>query len=211
MLEVRSSYLVKARDIRTTIDLWREARDEVWPTLGWSGRIQQMLHGHAQQTLFVWSAEWESMAAWEAGMAKTLGNDTYQGWARRMNRLRVYGEEREVFTLLEPAAAADNQPGRLEVRSSYLVQMQNVGRVKELMRQAQEVVWPELGWSGQNQQMLHGKAAQSMFVWSSTWDSLGAWEQAMGTTVGSTAFQSWYVDFLEAVDFGGPREIFKNL
>ena len=28
---------------------------------------------------------------------------------------------------------------------------------------------------------------------------------------GSAAFQGWYADFLEAVDFGGPREIFKNL
>lgn len=211
MLEVRSSYIIKAKDIRSTIELWKEARDKVWPVLGWQGRIQQMLHGHAQQTLFVWSAEWESMAAWEAGMAKTLGNSTYQDWAKRMNQFRMYGEEREVFSILEPATPADNRPGQIEIRSAYMVQVQNIARVKALMAQAQETVWPSLSWSGQNQQMLHGKASQSMFLWSSTWDSLASWEQAMGKTVGHDAFQVWYKDFLGAVDFGGPREIFKNL
>lgn len=211
MLEVRSSYLVKAKDIKSTIELWKEARVNIWPALSWQGRIQQMLHGHAQQTLFVWSAEWESMAAWEAGMARTLDNKPYQDWAKEMNKLRVYGEEREVFTILEPSTPGDTTPGKVEVRSSYLVQMQNVTRVKDLMCQAQEKVWPALNWSGQNQQMLHGKAAQSMFLWSSTWDNLATWEQAMGKTVGHDIFQAWYKDFLEAVDFGGPREIFKNL
>ena len=211
MLEVRSTYIVAAKDIREAISLWREARDRVWPELGWSGRVQQMLHGHAQQTALVWSSEWPSLAAWEEAMSKTLDSATYRAWSADMNRLRRYGEEREVFTAFGDASPLDGTPGAIEVRSSYLVRIASVGSVRTLMQDAQRTVWPDLGWSGQNQQMLHGKAAQSMFVWTSTWPSLAAWESAMGRTVDHEGFQTWYPRFLEAVDVGGPREIFRNL
>lgn len=211
MLEVRSSYTVRAADIHDTITLWRAGRDHIWPELGWSGRIQQMLHGHAQQTLFTWSSEWPSMAAWEEGMRSTLDSSAYKEWSREMNKLRLYGEEREVFTALEPAEALDDTPGNVEVRSSYLVRMAQISVVKALMLHSQREIWPELGWGGQNQQMLHGKAAQSMFVWTSTWDSLGAWETSMAKTVGDESFRAWYKEFLAVVDVGGPREILRNL
>ena len=211
MIEVRSSYLVKMKDVRQAMKLWKEARDTLWPILEWQGRIQQMLHGHAQQSLFVWSSVWESMAAWEAGMARTLDCQEYQDWSREMNKIRVYGEEREVFSIVEPWTPQDNTSGKAEVRSSYIVQIQNVRQARAIMQQGQEKIWPILDWSGQNQQMLHGKAAQSMFVWSSVWDSLAAWEQGMARTADSEEFQAWYKDFKEIVDFGGPREIFRNL
>lgn len=198
------------RDVNDAMVLWRHAREDLWPLLNWQGRIQQMLHGKAQQSMFVWSSEWENMAAWEAGMARTLDCQEYKEWSREMNKLRVYGDEREVFSILEPAQPTDNTPGKIEVRSSYLVQIQRVREAQEIMRRGQETIWPMLNWSGQNQQMLHGKASQSMFVWSSVWDSLGRWEESMAKTY-FPEFQAWYKEFREIVDFGGPREIFKNL
>jgi hypothetical protein len=58
--------------------------------------------------------------------------------------------------------------------------------------------------------MLHGKNAQSAFVWTSTWPSLGEWEAAMART-GIPEFQEWFAEFRECVDFGGEREIFRIL
>lgn len=211
MIEVRSAYLVKTQDIREATALWQEARDRIWGELGWGGRIQQMLHGHAQQSLFVWSAPWENLAAWEQGMAATLDSSAYQAWAKEMNKVRLYGEERETFTVLEPAADMDVTPSRIEVRSSYLVPVHKVAQARDLMRNSQETVWPVLGWSGQNQQMLQGKASQSMFVWSSTWPSLGEWEAAMKQTLSCEPFQAWYPKWMQTTDLGGPREIFRNL
>jgi len=211
MIEVRSSYLVKMKDRNQATTLWRQARDTIWPLLGWQGRIQQMLFGHAQQSLFVWSAEWENMAAWEAGMARPTQCQEYKDWAKEMNKFRVYGGEREVFEILEPRLPADNTPGKVEVRSSYIVQIQNRKKAQEILRRGQEMVWPLMGWSGQNQQMLHGKASQSMFVWSSVWDNLAAWEQAQDKTPGSEEFKAWWREWLEIADFGGPREVFRNL
>jgi hypothetical protein len=210
MIEVRSSYLVKMKDVNQAITLWRQGRDSVWPELGWSGRPQQMLHGYAQQSLFVWSSEWASMAAWEEGMARTRGNAVYKAWSDEMNQLRVYGSEREVFTILEPYTPPDNTPGKVEVRSSYLVQIQNVRQAQESARRGQETLWPEQGWTGQYQQMLHGKNSQSQFVWSAVWDNLGTWERAMANTSGP-AFQTWFTEWKGLCDFGGPREIFRNL
>ena len=210
MIEVRSAYVVLAKDIRAAMALWREGRDAIWPLLGFDGRLQQMLHGHCQQSLLVWSSTWPSMAAWEEGMRRTLDVAAYQPWSAELNRLRAYGGEREVFTAFGEVTPLDATPGKVEVRSAYLVRMTQVDAVKALMKQAQAEVWPALGWGGQNQQMLHGRASQSHFVWSSTWDSLGAWEAAMARTVGHEGFQSWYPTFLEAVDVGATREVFRN-
>ncbi len=211
MIEVRSSYVVKAADIRDAIALWKHGRDEIWPQLNWGGRLQQMLHGHCQQSLLVWSSTWSSMAEWEAGMQRTGQLDAYKSWSAELNKLRLYGGEREVFTAFGRTDPLDGTTGLAEVRSAYNVRMTEIGRVKKLMTQAQEEVWPALGWGGQNQQMLHGKASQSYFVWTSAWDNLGVWETAMGRTSGHAGFQTWYREFLSAVDVGGTREIFRNL
>lgn len=211
MIEVRSAYVVAAVDIGEAIALWRDGRERIWPQLGWDGRLQQMLHGHCQQSLLVWSSSWPTLADWEAGMRRTLENDDYRAWSLQLNRLRRYGGEREVFVAFGEAAPLDETSGRIEVRSSYLARVSEVGRVKALMQEAQREVWPALAWGGQNQQMLHGKVSQSGFTWTSTWDSLGAWEAAMARTRDHAGFQAWYPRFLAAVDVGGTREVFKNL
>jgi len=151
------------------------------------------------------------MADWETGMSKTLASPNYKQWSFEMNKLRVYGEEREVFKILEPRLNMDPSPGKVEIRSSYVIQIQNLPAALKLFSEGQEKVWPEMGWGGQNQQMLHGKASQSMLVWTSVWDSIDNWEKAMSKTVGNQTFQDWYKSWLEVVDFGGPREILKNI
>jgi hypothetical protein len=210
MIEVRSSYLVRMTELNRAVELWRHSRDRIWPLLGWSGRVEQMLHGKAQQSTFVWSSEWENLAAWEAGMARTRDCAEYQTFATAFNEVRAYGTEREVFRICEPYVPMATTSGAVEVRSGYLVPMTKVGRAEAVARRGQETIWPLLGWGGQNQQMLHGKNAQSAFVWTSVWPSLAAWEAAMANT-GGPEFQAWYADWKESVDFGAEREIFRIL
>lgn len=210
MIEVRSSYLVRMAEANRAAELWRHSRDRIWPLLGWSGRVEQMLHGKAQQSSFVWSSEWESLAAWEAGMARTRDCAEYQEFAAEFNEVRRYGGEREIFRICEPYAPMTTTSGAVEVRSGYLVPMAKVGAAEAIARRGQETVWPLLGWGGQNQQMLHGKNAQSAFVWTSVWPSLGAWEAAMANT-GGAEFQAWYADWKGVVDFGAEREVFRIL
>lgn len=210
MIEVRSSYLVKMSDVNEAIKIWRQGRDEIWPDLGWTGRIQQMLHGKAQQSMFVWSSEWESLAAWEEGMSRTRDSQEYKDYSKAFNKIRLYGGEREVFRIIEPSSRIDVEPGRIEVRSNYIVPMTNVTLSEDIARRGQELIWPLLEWSGQNQQMLHGKRAQSQIVWSSTWQSLKDWESGMARS-NHPEFQDWYSEFKSCVDFGAEREIFRNL
>jgi len=210
MIEVRSSYLIKMHDVEHgAIDHWKEGYENIWPKLEWGGRIQQMLHGHTQQSLFVWSSEWENMAEWEAAMERGLHSPEFQEWYGEIQeKFLLYGSEREVFSILEPIRIIDAAPGKLEVRSSYLVPMAKVRQAQEHMRKGSELG----GWSGQNLQMLHGKAAQSMFVWSSTWDSLADWEADMANEgPEGEALGAWFMEWIDIVDFGGPREIFRNL
>ena len=115
-----------------------------------------------------------------------------------------------VFRIVEPSQRIDTTSGAVEVRSSYLVPMTKVTRAEEIARRGQETIWPLLGWGGQNQQMLHGKNAQSAFVWTSVWPSLGEWEAGMART-GIPEFQAWFADWRDCVDFGGEREIFRIL
>lgn len=211
MIEVRSSYVVAATDIKEAIALWREGRERIWPQLEWNGRLQQMLHGHCQQSLLVWSSVWPSLGAWEEGMRRTLELTDYRAWSAELNRLRRHGGEREVFTPFGNVTPLDETPGSVEVRSSYLVRVSEIPTVKALMIEAQRDVWPALDWGGQNQQMLHGKASQSCFTWTSTWASLAAWESAMSRTSDHADFQAWYPRFLAAVDIGSTREVFRNL
>ena len=79
MIEVRSSYVVTmAAAEGDLVDVWRQGRESVWPQAGWNGRIQQMLHGHTQQSLFVWSSEWNSLSDWEAAMGSATGNKQWR-------------------------------------------------------------------------------------------------------------------------------------
>jgi len=210
MIEVRSSYLTKMYDVEHgAIDHWKLGRDKIWPLLDWGGRIQQMLHGHAQQSLFVWSSEWKNLGEWETAMAGTKDCQEFEDWYGEMQeKFLLYGSEREIFSVLEPARRAETGTGKLEVRSSYLVPMSKVEQASEHMGKCANLS----GWQGQNLQMLHGKASQTMFVWSSTWDSLAQWEDSMANRgPDGEELEAWFMEWVEIADFGGPREIFRNL
>lgn len=210
MIEVRSSYVVGVGDVPRAEALLGEMREKVWPVMGWQGRLQQMLHGHSQQSLYVWSSEWESLAAWETGMDRLLGCQEYQDWLGEWNKLQTYGEEREAFTLIEPVVHLDNKPGIIEVRSSYTVALSKAAQALALAEQDQKMNW-ELKEPVQNQVMLFGKAAGSTFVFASMSDSLTAYDQGMDTLVVRDDFPAWWQAWTEAVDYGGTREILRNI
>lgn len=206
MIEVRTAYRVKMPDAEGPVEeLAQQCREQVWPLLGWQGRFQQMLHGHAQQSLFVWSFQWPNLAAWESAMAAAEECDEYRAWRDEIAPRLLYGAGQEVFTVLDPAPPQDNNPGRIEVRSSYIARVDRLELARQLMARAQGID----GWSGQNQQMLCGSSAPGMFVWSSTWDSMAQWEAAMAAD--DDDLESWFSDWVALVDFGGAREVFRNL
>ena len=114
MIEVRSSYVVTmAAAEGDLVDVWRQGKEGVWPQAGWNGRIQQMLHGHAQQSLFVWSSEWDSLSDWEAAMARAQTLPPHVEWSQAIDSRCLYGPKVEVFTILEPSEPLDVAPVRL--------------------------------------------------------------------------------------------------
>ena len=205
MIEVRSSYVVTmAAAEGDLVDVWRQGEEGVWPQAGWNGRIQQMLHGHAQQSLFVWSSEWGSLSDWEAAMARARTLPPHVEWSQAIDSRCLYGPKVEAFTILEPSEPLDAAPGRLEVRSAYTVRTERRELARALMCRAGALA----GWSGQNQEVLIGGNAESNFVWSSTWAGLSDWEQAMGAD--DDELEGWFADWVALVDRGGTREIFRN-
>ena len=211
MIEIRSTYLIKLQNIPGALDSWKISREKVWPLLNWSGRLQQMLHGHTQQSLFVWSSEWNNLGEWEASMARTKDSPEFQEWYRDIqDKFLAYGSEREIFSVLDPVKSPDITPGKLEVRSSYVGPMAKVRLAQEHMRKRSEIE----NWSGQCLQMLHGKAAQTIFVLSTTHDSLADWElgikQMANNESAGQARQAWFDEWINIVDFGGSREIYRN-
>ena len=211
MIEVRSTVLVKMKYVRNETARLQVLRDEILPELGWQERIESMLHGHAQQSLFVRSSEWDSLADWEAAQARGAENQAYQDWLKEVVNVERTGHEREVFTILEPATPADRTPGKVEIRSAYTVPFHKLGQAHECWKRGQEAIWPLLNWSGQNQQMLFGKAFLSMFVWSSVWDSVGEYEQSLSGVGQVPEFAAWFGEWKEIADYGSTREIFKIL
>jgi hypothetical protein len=206
MIEVRSSYRVTMPDAEGPVEeLAQQGRETVWPILGWSGRIQQMLHGHSQQSLFVWSSQWPSLAAWEEAMVAAAQCDEYRAWRDSIAPRLLYGASQEVYEVLEPSRPADNTPRKIEVRSAYVTRLERIEQAREHMVRAQEI--PD--WSGQNQQLICGTDAPGKFVWSSTWDSMAVWEQAMGA--GDDEHEGWFAGWVALVEFGSTREVFRNL
>ncbi len=177
----------------------------MWPELGWDGRIQQMLHGHAQQSQFVWSFQWPDLAAWEEAQAAAALNPAYREWAREVAALLGHGDRREAFRIVEGSDPADSRPGRIEVRSTYCAPVARLGAARDLMSRALGLD----GWDGQNQEMIMGTGAPGTFVWSSTWDNLGQWEAAMAA--GDDDLEAWFADWVAVVDYGSRREILRNL
>jgi hypothetical protein len=210
MIEVRTSYLVRMKDVGKARALLQELRERVWPVLGRQGRLQEMLHGHVQQSLFVWSSQWENLAAWETDMNRLLSCEEYLEWLGEWNKLLVYGEEREVFRLIEPIVPLDNAPGKVEVRSSYAVPLKNAAQALALAEEDQRMSW-ELKEAAQDQVMLLGKAAESTFTFATMSDSLTAYEQELSSLGGRGDFFAWWEAWTEAVGFGGSREILRNL
>ena len=66
---------------------------------------------------------------------------------------------------------------------------------------------------GHCSQRIFGPDAQTLFTWSSFWDSLSAWEKAIYNKPHKEFVKSeaWFAKWTNAIDFGGPKEVFRNL
>ena len=55
--------------------------------------------------------------------------------------------------------------------------------------------------------------AQTLFTWSSFWDSLSAWEKAIYNKPHKEFVKSeaWFENLTNVIDFGGPKEVYRNL
>ena len=104
--------------------------------------------------------ELSCLGSWDGAHARSPGVPEF---SREFNEIRTYGTEREVFRIIEPSHRIETTSGAVEVRSSYGADDED-GASREVARRGRETIWPLLGWGGQNQQMLHGKNAQSAFV-----------------------------------------------
>ena len=99
-IEVRSSYLVRMPDRSKAEGLLGECRESVWPTLGWSGRHEQVLHGESAQSAYVWSSTWDNIASWESAQQQTLSSAEFNDWWQRWQGVGHIGGPREVFRYL---------------------------------------------------------------------------------------------------------------
>jgi len=123
--------------------------------------------------------------------------------------LQVYGGETEVFRLIEPRIDLDSTPGKIEVRSSYMVPLSRFDRALELIEQDQRMNW-QLKEAVQDEVVILGSGAQSRFVFASMSDSLTAYDQGISSLVVREDFPAWWRAWTEVVDLGGSREILRN-
>ncbi|MBW1936487.1 MAG: hypothetical protein JRI84_13205 [Deltaproteobacteria bacterium] len=205
MIEVRSCFVCRARYIEVkggVLDLCKDLR-KIFPKAGWECQVQQMLIGHVQQSLIALASRWESLAAWEAGVIRLRNYPEYQEWMKKISSFLAYGEATEIFTLLEgPEEPSPVAPGMIEVRSGYIVEPQNMDRVKELVKQRPSRLKNDAFW--------YNDVTQSSIVISSMWQSLASWEEAMKTAE-DQEFEDWYREWMETVEFGGGKEVLRNL
>jgi len=76
------------------------------------------------------------MAAWDTGTARTRDLDDFKAWSRELTKLHWHRGEHEVFTDLGTVDPVDATPGKVEVRSAYIVGMTEIARVRTMLLDA---------------------------------------------------------------------------
>ena len=66
---------------------------------------------------------------------------------------------------------------------------------------------------GHCSQRIFGPNAQTLFTWSSFWKNFSDWEKAIYDRPEEVHIKSeaWFANWIKITDFGGPKEVFKNL
>ena len=67
--------------------------------------------------------------------------------------------------------------------------------------------------NGHCSQRVFGPDAQTLFTWSSFWDSFFTWEKGIFDRPHEEFVKSeaWFAKWTKVIDFGGPKEVFRNL
>ena len=87
--------------------------------------------------------------------------------------------------------------------------IKNINRAIKLMEEAlkQKIL------KGHCSQRIFGPDAQTLFTWSSFWDSFSKWEKGIYERPKNEFLisEAWFAKWTKVIDFGGPKEVYRNL
>ncbi len=210
MIEVQCEFILKMEEVENkAFDLFQRGTSSIFPELKWTGRVQQKLVGQTQQSIFSLSTVWENLAEWDIEYQKAFSNKKFINWYSKILNMSSYGGDWKVAQLIEPYSPAKNDPGLIEIKSSYIVLFKNIDRATKVMHNGliQNIL------KGHCSQRIFGPDAQTLFTWSSFWDSLSEWEKAIYNRPPKESVKSeaWFAKLINVIDIGGPKEVFRNL
>ena len=66
---------------------------------------------------------------------------------------------------------------------------------------------------GHCSQRIFGPDAQTLFTWSSFWDSFSKWEKGIYERPKNEFLisEAWFAKWTKVIDFGGSKEVYRNL
>ncbi len=210
MIEVQCEFILKMKEVEDrATELFQIGRSEIFPNLNWNGRIQQKLVGETQQSIFSITTEWTDISAWSNEFNKALLNKKFNNWYKKIFEISLYGGNWKVSNLLEPYSPPKNESGIIEIQSSYTVKFKNINKAFKIMQEGlnQRIL------DGHCSQRIFGPNAQTLFTWSSFWNNFSDWEKAIYDRPEEVHIKSeaWFANWIKITDFGGPKEVFKNL
>jgi len=210
MIEVQCEFILKMKEVEDrATELFQIGRTEILPNLNWKGRIQQKIVGEIQQSIFSLTSSWDNLSVWNNEFQNALSNKKFNNWYKKIFDISLYGGSWNVSQLIEPYTFANNESGIIEIQSSYIVPFKNINEATKIMQEGlnQNIL------KGHCSQRIFGPNAQTLFTWSSFWDSFSAWEKAIYNRPREVFVKSedWFAKWTDIIDFGGPKEVYKNL
>ena len=149
------------------------------------------------------------MAVWNNEYQNALLNKKFTNWYSKICEISLYGGNWKISQILEPYSNANNESGIIEIQSSYIVQFKNINKATKVMHDglSQNIL------NGHCSQRIFGPDAQTLFTWSSFWDSFFTWEKGIFDRPHEEFVKSeaWFAKWTKVIDFGGPKEVFRNL
>ena len=134
MIEVQCEFILKMAEVENkAFDLFQRGTSVIFPELKWTGRVQQKLVGQTQQSIFSLTTVWDDLAEWNIEYQKAFSNKKFIKWYSKILNMSLYGGDWKIFQLLEPYSPAMNDPGIIEIKSSYIVQFKNIDRATKVM------------------------------------------------------------------------------
>ena len=210
MIAVQCDFILKMKEVEgEASELFQKGRSEILPELNWTARIQQKLVGETQQSIFSITSIWEDLIVWNNEFQNAFLNKQFFTWYEDICEISSYGGNWNISELLEPYTKTSNDSGIIEIQSSYIVQFKNINKATQVM---QEGLRNKI-LKGHCSRRIFGPNAQTLFTWSSFWDSLSDWEKAIYESPPDVHVKSeaWFANWTKVIDFGGPKEVLKNI